>query len=185
MGKRRKLRVAMDFDKPQPNVAATCMGIAFFLRIVYYLGFTRTEAMGFGKLLMLFLLPLALEIAFMVMLRGLKRNAPTLYGIMGVAYCLLLIVGSFWYGNVPRTVLAVIAYALCGAGLYTAMNGLLEKRIAATACFVTLAIRLLAFSLGEYILAFRLIAFLPEAAALCAIAALGFLPLGTKIGNKT
>jgi hypothetical protein len=69
---------------------------------------------------------------------------------------------------------------VCGAAVIAVTAGLLSKGVAVTALFLTLAVRFLFFDLSGYILSFRIVAFIREAAALCGILGLGLLCLGLK-----
>lgn len=170
----------MDFDGNRHFWAAALMGCAFFLRAVFYFGFTRPETVGVWNLLIFLVLPMALEGAFVVLLRGIRYNAPGIYGIMGAAYCLLLMMQSFQYGSVVRIIFAVIAYLMCGAAVIVVTGGLLSKGVAVSILFLTLAVRFLFFDLSGYVFSFRVIAFIREAAALSGISGLGALCLGMK-----
>lgn len=161
------------------RACACFMGLAFFLRVVYYFGFTRTESVGFGVLLLMLVVPMVLEAAFMILLRGVKLDAPGLYGILVAAYCVLLIMQGLQYGNLLRMIFAIVAYLVCGGIFLAVTAGLLSREIAVTLFFVTACVRFL-FVLGPYILSMRLIAFLPEAAGLSAVVALGCLACGLK-----
>ena len=170
----------MDFDGRQHFAAAALMGVAFFLRAVYYFGFTRPETVGAWNLIIFLILPMLVEAAFMVLMRGIRYNAPGVYGILGAAYCLLFILQNFQSGSVVRIFLSVIAYLICGAALVTVTGGLLSRGVAVTALFATLAVRFLFFDLSGYIFSFRVIGFIQEAAALCGILSLGCLSFGLK-----
>lgn len=168
----------LDFDGTQHFAAAALMGVAFFLRAVYYFGFTRPETLGAWNLLIFLILPLLVEGSFMVLLKGIRYNAPGVYGILGAVYCLLLMLQSFQSGSVVRIIMSVIAYLICGAALVTVTGGMLSRGVAVTALFTTLAVRFLFFDLGGYIFSFRIVGFIQEAAALCGILSLGCLSLG-------
>lgn len=170
----------MDFEGGLHFATAALMGVAFFLRAVYYFGFTRPEAVGAWNLIIFLILPMLLEGAFMVLMRGVRYNAPGGYGLLGAGYCLLLMIQSFQSGSIVRVILSVIAYLICGAALVAATGGLLSREVAATALFVTLAVRFLFFDLSGYIFSFRIVGFIQEAAALCGILSLGCLSLGLK-----
>jgi hypothetical protein len=153
------------------------MGLSFFLRVAYYFGFTRLEQTGGFELAMLMIVPMVLEIGFMVMIRGLKLNLPGIYGIMGAVFCAILIVQSFCVGGVLRIVLSFIGYLACGAALVGVGWGLLSKSLGVCVLGLTFVVRLLAFDL-KYLLKLRLIVFMREAAGLCVILALAFLCAG-------
>lgn len=170
----------MDFEGRRHFATAALMGCAFFLRAVYYFGFTRPETVGAWNLIIFLILPMLLEAAFMVLMRGVRYNAPGVYGIMGAAYCLLLLLQGFQSGTVVRIILSIIAYLACGVAVIAVTGGLLSRGVAVTALFLTLAVRFLFFDLSGYVFSFRVIAFIQEAAALCGILGLGMLCLGLK-----
>lgn len=157
--------------------AAALMGASFFLRAAYYFGFTRPEDAGVWNLLVFLILPMLLEAGFMVMLRGLKLDLPGVYGIMGAVYCVLMILQSFQLGGILRIILAIVGFVICGGALVGVGWGALSKSLGVTALLVTFGVRLLAFDLS-YLLRLRLVAFIREAAGLCAILALAFLCAG-------
>lgn len=177
MAKIKIYKYRMDCDGKYHMGATALMGASFFLRAAYYFGFTRPETAGAWGLITFLILPMLMEAAFMVMIRGVKLDLPGIYGIMGAAYCLLLILQSFQVGGVLRIILAIIGYLICGAALVGVGWGLLSKSLGVTALLVTFGVRLLTFDLG-YLLNLRLIALIREAAGLCAILALAFFCAG-------
>lgn len=172
------VRYRMDLDGKRHSATVSLMGVSFFLRTVYYFGFTRTEELGFGTLLVFLILPALLELAFMVMIRGIRLDAAAIYSMIGAAYCLVLLCQSFWYGNLIRTILAVPAYLLCGAALMLVIMGLLSRGIAVAVFWLVIAVRFLIFMMVPYIFKLHLIRMLPEAAALCGLLALIYLMQG-------
>lgn len=180
MVRKRTHDYRMDFESRQHFAAAALMGGAFFLRAVYYFGLIRPETVGAWNLTLFLVLPMLVEVAFMVLLRGVRLNAPGIYGILGTVYCLLLILQSFQSGNVLRIVLSIIGYLVCAASLLTATGGLLSRGMASTALFLTVTVRFLAFDLSGYIFSFRIVSFIQEAAALCGLLSLCCLSLGLK-----
>lgn len=173
----------MDFEGKGLATAAVLMGLAFFLRMVYYFGFTSTETVGLAELILFLILPLVLEAGFIVLLRGVRLNISLVYGILGAVYCALLIAQSLYYGSILRMVLGIIAYVLCGGLLVVVSLGLLSKDIAVTMCVGTAVVRLAVFDLKPYFLELNLVAFLSEAAAICAVLALGYMAMGLKESN--
>lgn len=173
------LRYHMEPEGKGLGACACFMGLAFFLRVMFYFGFTRTESVGFGILLVMLVVPMVLEAVFMILLRGMKLDAPGLYGILVAVYCVLLIFQALQYDGLLRMILAIIGYLVCGGIFMAVTAGLLSRDISMMLFFVTAVVRLL-FVLRPYILAGRLIAFLPEAAGLCAVVAMGCLACGLK-----
>lgn len=177
MAKIKLHKFHMDLEGKYHVGTAALMGAAFFLRAAYYFGFTRPESAGVWNLLTFLILPMLLETAFMVMLRGIHLDLPGVYGIMGAVYCLLLILQSFQLGSVLRIVLAIFGFVICGGALVGVGWGVLSKSLGVTALLVTFGVRLLAFDL-RLLLRLRLIALIREAAGLCGILALAMLCAG-------
>lgn len=177
MAKIKIHKYRMDADGKFHMATTSLMGLSFFLRAAYYFGFTRPENAGFFELLMVLILPMLMEIGFMVMIRGLKLNLPGIYGIMGAVLCALLLMQSFIVGGILRIILAIIGYLACGAALVGVGWGLLSKSLGVTVLAVTFAVRLLAFDL-RYLFSLRLVAFMRETAGLCVILALAFFCAG-------
>lgn len=177
MAKIKMHKYHMDPEGKYHVGTAALMGASFFLRAAYYFGFTRPESAGGWTLLVFLILPMLLEAAFMVMLRGIKLDLPGIYGIMGAAYCMLLILQSFQLGSVVRIILAIIGFVVCGGALVGVGWGFLSKSLGVTALLMTFGVRLLAFDL-RFLLRLRLIVFIREAAGLSAILALAFLCAG-------
>lgn len=173
-------RYHMDFEGKGLATASVLMGFAFFLRVVYYFGFTSTETVGISELVLFLILPLVLEAGLIALLRGVRLNMSLVYGILGAVYCAVLIAQSLQYGSILRMVLGIIAYVLCGGLLVVVSLGLLSKGIAVMMCVITAVVRLAVFDLKPYLLELNLVAFLPEAAAICVIFALGYMAMGLK-----
>jgi hypothetical protein len=154
------------------------MGVAFFLRMAYYFGFTRPEEAGAWSLIVFLFLPALLEAGYMVTVRGLKMNMLKVYGIMGAACCLLLMLQAFTAGGVLRIIFAIPAYLLCGAAVFGVCWGYLHKSLGVTVLAVVFGLRLFVFDVIDYILKLRFIPFIREAAGLCVLLALMCLLVG-------
>lgn len=169
MGGRLNYRYHMDPDSRAHIASSAFMGGAFFLRVAYYFGFTRPESAGFWNLLIFLILPALLECGYMVMVRGLRLDLPGVYGIMGAIYFILMLLQSFQVGSVLRIILSIPAYLCCAAAIVGTGWGMLSKSLVNAVLVLTFVVRVLAFDLTGYILRFRVIPFIREAAALCGI----------------
>ena len=176
-------RYHIDVDSKGATACTALMGLAFFLRALYYFGLTRTETVPFGELLLMMVLPMVLEGAFMVFLRGLRLDLPLLYGVLGALACVLLLIQGCQDVGVLRMVLVIVAYVLLGALLVCTSLGLLTKQIALTAILVVGIVRFY-LALKPYIFTFRPVAFLTEAAGLCVVFALAGLVSGLYVKKK-
>lgn len=172
-------RYRMDFESKWVRWSATCVGAAMFLRAFYYLGIQYLNAPG--SLLWNLWLPLGLGLVFIVLLRGIRLNAPGMYAIWGVLMCISLLIGVFGTGNILRIILAVLAYGICGAVLILCTGGFLPGRLPAAVCFgVLLGARILFFVQGRVSGA----AWFAELADLGYIASLICLPMGMIPGKS-
>lgn len=181
MERRKSFRYRMDFEGPWLSVMTALLGCAFFLRAVYYFG-VQGLSDGLGTLLLMMSFPMILEASIIILLRGVRLNAPGLCGILMSLYCVLLIIQSFFYGDILRTILGVAGYLVCGVAVMALLLGWVRSCGLVFAVFmITAAIRFLLFDLKTYVLDLRLIAFLPEAAALCVLLAMAVFPFGLKM----
>ncbi len=177
-------RYRMDFDGKGVSAAGIFFGIAFLFRMVYYFGFARFFDAGVGEVLFWLILPGLLELGAIVLLRGLRFNAPGVYGILGALECLLLIVMCFGYGSILRTILGVLAYLVCGGLIFACSAGWLSKEIASFFLILISAIRILAFELPCLIRNFRSPEILCSLAGMCVLLGLTSLTFGFKLPQK-
>ena len=156
-------------------------GLAFFLRIVYYFGFMNIAQIGFWEILTGMVLSMGIWIAFMVLMRGFRLNAPGLYALILCGFCLLTGLESFDSGMIAHIVLSVLCYPALGALLIGTTGGYLDsKNYLAAASMAILVLRFLIFDVKTYLLSFSLIAFIPEAATLCGIGVIFCLAMSLK-----
>lgn len=177
-------RYRMDLDGKSISAAGVFLGAALFFRVVYYFGFDHFFGAGIGEILLKLIFPGVLELAAIVLLRGVRLNAPGVYGILGALECILLIIDSFGHGSVLRVVLAVAAYLICGGLIFATSAGWLSKEIAVCAVALTVIVRLLAFDIPAMMETFQPVAMLPDLAWLCVVLGLGFLSFGFKLVRK-
>lgn len=159
-------------------------GCAFFLRIVYYFGFLNVTQIGFWEILSGMVLPMALWIAFMVLLRGMRLNAPGLYALLLCGFCLLAVLESFGTGRTSHIVLSILCYPALGVLLLGTAGGYLDsKNYLAAASMALLVLRFLVFDLNTYILNLSLIALIPEASTLCGLGVIFCFAMSLKKRN--
>ena len=174
-------RYRMDFDGKGVSAAGIFLGTALFLRIVYYFGFGRIFDSGLWEMLVWLILPGILEVTTIALLRAIRFNAPGVYGILGALECLLLIVMCFGYGEVLRTVLGVLAYAVCGSLIFTCSAGWLSKEIATLMLAVTAFVRIVFFDFPGIMRDFLSVEMLLQLTSLCVVLGLLSLTLGIKL----
>ena len=174
-------RIYMKLNGEWAERAGFLAGCAFFLRIVYYFGFMNVTQIGFWEILSGMILPMALWIAFMVLMRGMRLNAPGMYALLLCGFCLLTILESFGSGMVAHIILSILCYPLLGALILATTGGYLDnKNYLAAASMAILVLRFLIFDLRTYILNFSLISFIPEASTLCGIGVVFCLAMSLK-----
>lgn len=167
-------RYHMDFTGKWAKASGICMGASLFLLAVYYFCVTPFGDHGVMEILFCLCLPLIASVAYVVLLRVLRWDAPGIYGILGALLCLSFLVGVFFSGSVVRIILGVVWYALCALVLLAALGGYLPGKLPSSAVFgISIAIRLIFFDIGKLGLA----QWIGEGATLCAMASLVCLPM--------
>lgn len=180
----KRLICSLNMEGKHMGKVPILMGLAFYLQIVYCFSFTRLEQMGFGKMLLMLILPALLTLAFVVLMRGIRFNNPTVYGIMGMAYCLILMLQSFTSGSVLRIVLACIVYIACIVMMAMTVGKVLNQWFAVGALLAAAAGRFLIFDLVPYVFKFRIFVMISEASVICALIALSIMFYYTEIKAK-
>lgn len=162
-------RYRMDFESKGISSASIFLGVALFLRFVYYFGFGYFFEVGVGQVLIGLILPCLVELGAITLLRAVRLNAPGIFGIFGALACLLLAIQSFQYGSVLRIILALLAYLVCGGLFFSCFAGWLSKEIGTFMLTLTAVVRILFFDLPGMLGNFRPVAVLPELAGLCVV----------------
>ncbi len=170
-------RFHMDFDSSWTKSFGVFMGLSFFLRIVYYFGLKSFRDVGIIELLTFGIAGIALCGCVVVWLICMQKNAPGLYGIIGVIHCLLIIILTCFGGNLVRIILALVWYFLAANILLLTVSGRFPGRLfAALMFFAPVAVRFIVFDLGRI----GLITWVQELAVLSTLLALGCFAMGLK-----
>ena len=163
------IRYEMRFEGNWPGICVGCMGLSFFLRILYYFGLVHLQDIGGGETFFSLILPLLFSCAFIVLFRVVKWNAPGIFAILGSVFCLLLIIWNFSSGDFLRIILSVFMYIIAAAVLLATAGGYLPGNLVSTAAFaIILVFRFLLYSMGQS----GLSAYIAEFSSLCLIASL-------------
>lgn len=171
----------MDFEGRGVQWSAVCMGVAIFLSALYYLGIRNMKDVGGLELLVCLWLPVIAGVAYLVLLRIVRFNAPGVYAIFGAAFCAILILSSFVSGSALRMIIGIPAYLICGAALLIVVGGYFPARLPAVLLFgIAIGLRVILFDLGRL----SITQWIEEGAQLFMLAAFMFLPLGLKSINK-
>ncbi len=143
-------RYSMDFKSKWLTRSAGVMGVSLFVRVVYFFGLMNFAECGAFQVIFDMILTMGLSITFLILVAALRRNAPGLYGILGCAFLLLMMITTFPGGNVLRIILAVLGYTLAGAVLIGTFGGFIPGKMLGTlALLLPMAVRILAFDLGK------------------------------------
>ena len=122
-------RFHVDFQSNWTAAFGVLMGVAFFLRIIYYFGLMSLRDVGLIELLTSALTGICLSGGAVFFISVLKRNAPGLYGMMGAVQCLLVFIVVCTTGNTGRIILALVWYALTALILILTVGGYLPGRL--------------------------------------------------------
>lgn len=133
-------RYQIDFGGKWILPAAICMGLSFFLRVVYYFGLTNIFSYNTGTIILQIILPLFLCAGYIVLLRAVKLNAPGVFAIIGAAFCLMILIWNFSTGDILRILLSVVFYLFSGLVLLATAGGYLPGRFLSSAVFLVLLI---------------------------------------------
>ncbi len=177
MNLKQYMRYQMDFSGKWAPASAALTGASFFLRILYYFVFTDITTRSAVEIVFAIILPLLLFAGYFVLLGVLKWNAPGIYGILGCALCLFLVISGFFSGSILRILLGIIFYLIIGVGLLATVGGYLPGRLPVTLIILSvLTVRIFFFLSGSHSAA----EFCMEASMLCLLAAMFALVRGLK-----
>lgn len=170
-------RYRMDFSGEWLRRSAMCMGMSILLLAVYYFGIHNLSDFGFGKLLVCLWLPLILGTAYVILLRGLKYDAPGVYALICAGFCLVYILGTFVSGSGLRVMLGIPGYLLSAAVYLIVVGGYFPSWVPASLAFcAAVSLRVLLFDVGRL----QIADWIAEGSVLCSMAAFIFLPVGLK-----
>ncbi len=144
------IRYRMDFESKAMTASSAFMGLAFFLQSVYFFGFADLQKVSFLQLILQLSLPMLLEAAWFLLLRGFQLPAPGLYGILGASFCVLIMVQTVVYGGIVAAIVAVPTCLIASLGVLAVTGGYLASRFAAvSALLLTVVLRLVLGGLPE------------------------------------
>jgi len=164
-------RYVMNPDGKWTRASVLCMAGALFALAVYYFGLRGLVSVGFLEAVFCLFLPLILMVGYIALIHLMKWNAPGLFAIMGLLFCVFLFFGTFGSGNALRIILGVIWYPLSALTLVACAGGYLPGKKPAVFVFpIAIFFRLIVFGLGG-----GLFSFVYEISASLTLAALGCL----------
>lgn len=167
----------MKFNGKSLEFSALCMGLSLFLSALYYLAICGLDAFSTGVLIVQLWLPLLFGIVYLVLLRGIRWNAPGIYAIIGTLFCMIYILDAFISGSMGKILLAVPSWVLCAVALIIVIGGFFPSRVPASLLIgIAIGLRVLLFDVGRL----SPLEWIAESTHLFSMAAFLFLPIGLK-----
>lgn len=176
MNLKQYTRYQIDFDSKWIDTCSALMGLSFFLRIVYYFGLVSLRDVNIIELITSVIVGILLCGGFVVCLKCLRLNAPGLYGLIGAAECLMMIVLCFSNDSVLWIIIGIIWYLLTGIILLMTVGGYLPGRLLSFLMFLIPVFVRFFISFGKH----GLIRMTQEFAVMLTLIALGCLVMGLK-----
>lgn len=172
------VRHHVGFKNKWAGYATVFAGLAFFLLTFHYFGVTNLLNCGFGEVLFSMILPMAVLVAFVVLLRGICFHVTPVYGILGALYCVSMIAYTFSYESALHAIFAMIWYLLAAGICLATTFGYISNRAYMAIAFILPAVyRLIFVDLGTHILKLDILGFIPEAAMLSGLMVFGLFAL--------
>ena len=174
-------RYQINFFGKWVTASGGLIGLSIFLRILHFFGIHMITDFDTGVIVLRLAVPVVFSALFIFLLNGIHWNAPGVYGILGVVFCLLLIIWNFSSGDVLRIALSVLWYLASGTIMLATTGGYVPGRFLG---FLVFAVPL-AFRVFLYDVPFpALSAIFEEIANLCLIASMALFPFALVPGKK-
>ncbi|MBE6934319.1 MAG: hypothetical protein E7462_04625 [Ruminococcaceae bacterium] len=147
---KRYTRYIIDFDSKYTAACGGLFGAAFFLKIVYYFALVSFRDVGIVQILCSAFLGISLCAGMVVLLNCVRYNAPGIYGIAGMTFCLILMLLNLMSGSLVRSVLSIVWYIPTAVVFLMTVGGHLPGRKLAVWMFLLASVvRFLFFDLGR------------------------------------
>ena len=158
------------------NLAAAWMGLSFFLRMVWYFGLMNFNDLAGGEIALRVVLPLLINVGFILMLKLKALGIPMVAGVMAVVYAVsYFFCETLTFGGVLSGILLL---ATAGLLLAAVLGYVPERKWLIWATIATAAFRLLFVDLLGYILPLselKPFAYIPFASNACGLIAICYL----------
>ncbi len=173
-------------DGKWATLSGVLMGLAIFSQSIVYLGLRGVQSVPFFQLLVMLILPVALEGAWCVSLRAIRLGRVEVYGIFGAALCFVLLLQTFFYHSVLLTVIFILLLLTAGAALVLISWGYVSHRALGMLIFgVLCAIRTLCVLLHRFTGSPDWIGFLDDLPAICVLLSLAAFFADVKLPEDT
>lgn len=168
------------------RLSGVLMGVSIFAQAFLHLGLLQPSDLAFYPLLVMLILPLLLETAWCVCLRLIRPKRAEVYGIIGAACCLLLLLQSFLYGSVLLTVLFCVLPMIAGAAMVLIPWGFFPRPfLGGLVLFLVAAIRMFTVASSRFAGGYDLLGFLNDLPSVCVLLALSCSFGGLKSTENT
>lgn len=172
------VRYHVGFSTKWAAYSTVFAGLSFFLLTFYYFGVRNLLDCSFGEVLFSMIIPMAVLVAFVVMIRGIHFSVTPVYGILGALYCFSMIIYTFSYANILYGIFGMLWYLLTALICLATTCGYIANRAYMSIAFILPAVyRLVFVGLGKYILRLDVLGLIPEAAILSGLTVFGLFAL--------
>ncbi len=127
------------------TASAAFMGLAFFLRALYFFAWEPIDQVGIVALIFQLGLPLVLEAGWFILLRGVRLNMPFVYGLLGAVVVLSILAQTIVGGSLLAIILALVTCLTSGLGFLAVNLGYVNSRFVAVIPLLLLIILRLIF----------------------------------------
>lgn len=121
------------------TLSGVLLGIAFFVQAADHLLLHELREVSIWRLLVMMALPMLLEGAWCMSLRAFRIDRAEVYGILGAAFCLILLLQSFFWHGIFQIVLFIILLLAAGAAMVLITWGFFAHRALGALIFLLLS----------------------------------------------
>lgn len=179
----KKLRTHIDLDSRWVHWSVALMGLAMFLRAVYYFVFVNLNDLDPAALLLQVVLPMAEAAALILLVKGFRINSPVLISVLMAVFT----VNYFLIADTREIVAGI--FLACTVVLFAAASfGMMKYRFPViifaliAVCFRVIGVDWMCYI--QPIAGFDLIGYVPVASNLFGYLAIGFLCPALRISQR-
>ena len=116
-------RYKINFESKWLVASTALMGLAIFCQALLFFVFRMPQSVSGGTLTLYMILPMVLELGWIILLHSVKLNAPGIYGLIGCAFAVLLTVQICGTAGAGYIVLAILGYLVACGGFVMITGG--------------------------------------------------------------
>ena len=155
--------------------SAVMMGIAFFVQAFDFIGLRMMQGISIVQMIVCMILPMLLEAAWCVIIRGNRAEGAKICGIIGAALSILLCVQTILGGGIVLILIGCGSCLLAGAMLVLVTWGFIPYRhLGFLVLAAVVVIRVLLFGIIDYVATLNWTAILLELPIVCILASVMF-----------